>query len=79
MHVKPLARRRECKVGALGPYLRACDMDTKVRFIHGQRIGTAINRGYDTHPGSASAKTIQSAPAEHVYEVPRRRRRGIIL
>merc|ERR1740130_2295711 len=50
-------------------------MGTKVRFVHGKGICAAIYSSYDPHPGGASAKTVQSTTAEHVYEVPRRRRR----
>ena len=79
MHVKSLARLRKSEVGTLRSDLNACNMGTKVRFVHGQGIGAAIYSRYDTHPGSASAKTIQSAPAEHIYEVPRLWRRGHTL
>ena len=79
MHVQPLSRLRKSEVGALGSYLNACNMGTKVRFVNGQGIGAAIYSSYDPHPGGASAKTVQSSTAEHVDEVPRRRKRGIAL
>ena len=79
MHVQPLSRLRKREDGALGSYLNACNMGTKVRFVNGQGIGAAIDSRYDPHPGGASAKTVQSSTAEHVDKVPRRRKRGIAL
>ena len=72
MHVKSLARLRKSEVGTLRSDLNACNMGTKVRFVHGQGIGAAIYSRYDPHPGGASAKAIETTTTEHVDKVPRR-------
>tara|TARA_B100000787_G_C16020938_1_gene218429 strand:+ start:398 stop:637 length:240 start_codon:yes stop_codon:yes gene_type:complete len=79
MHVQPLARRRECKVGAPGTHLGAGDRDSEIRLVDLKSIRATVHGGYDTHASYASSKGIQTTTTEHIYEVPRRRRRGIIL
>ena len=56
MHVQPLSRLRKREVGALGSYLNACNMGTKVRFVHGQGIGAAIYSRYDRIPAARAPK-----------------------